>query len=105
MKKDEKDSPGGEKPGGPERRKRTNYTEEQKRAIVAEALAVGNTAQVAREKDIAENLLYRWMKTYGEEASLELPANTVEGIREQIEKKQKEIDVLKLRLADLVIRG
>lgn len=89
---------------GDAKRKRTTYTADEKMAIVAEAIKVGNTAQVAREKGIAENLLYRWMKAYGGDVQGEPEPTSVEEIKAQITAKQGEINQLKLKLADMMLK-
>ena len=53
---------------GPERRR--SWTEEQKRALVAEAFAPGAVVvQVARRADVSATLLYRWRQQFGTEGN------------------------------------
>lgn len=49
--------------GGGQKRQRTTWTDAQKREVVAEVLRRGKGAgaAVAKERDIAPNLLYRWV--------------------------------------------
>lgn len=100
---------------GKRKRKRTTYTLDEKMAIVAEAIKVGNTAQVAREKGIAENLLYRWKKDYGDDVQVEPEPTSVEEIKRLIHQKQEEIkqlirpkqeeiNALKIKLAETVLQ-
>lgn len=84
-------------------RTRTVYTPDEKRAVVKEALQVGNASRVAREKGIAENLLYRWMKAYQEDVVNGQPADTVDGIKGQISELQSRINELKMRLGEMVL--
>jgi len=49
---------------GPERRRR--WSEEQKRAIVAEAFAPGaSVSEVARRRDVVSGQIYRWRREFG----------------------------------------
>ena len=49
---------------GPERRRR--WSEEQKRAIVAEACAPGaSVSEVARRRDVVSGQIYRWRRELG----------------------------------------
>ena len=49
---------------GPERRRR--WSEEQKRAIVAEAFAPGaSVSEVARRRDVVSGQIYRWRRELG----------------------------------------
>jgi transposase len=49
---------------GPERRRR--WSEDQKRAIVAEAFAPGaSVSEVARRADVVSGQIYRWRREFG----------------------------------------
>jgi transposase len=53
---------------GPERRRR--WSEEQKRAIVAEAFAPGAlVSEVARRVDVVAGQIYRWRRDFGSAAA------------------------------------
>lgn len=49
---------------GPERRRR--WSEDQKRAIVAEAFAPGaSVSEIARRRDVVSGQIYRWRREFG----------------------------------------
>lgn len=89
---------------GDAKRKRTTYTLQEKMAMVTEAIKVGNTAQVAREKGVAENLLHRWKKMYGDDVQIEPEQTSVEKIKHLIQQKQDEINALKIKLAETMLQ-
>jgi transposase len=59
---------------GPERRRRRRWSDEQKRAIVAESFAPGAVvAEVGRRADVSSGQIYRWRQEVGAAARFSEP--------------------------------
>ena len=106
---------GGASSGGP-KRQRTTWTDEQKREVVAEVLRRGKGAgsAVAKERNIAPNLLYRWVADEkfqpkaGEPApkqEQECPAVGTPDVQQRLNEIKAEILRLQLEAGNLVLGG
>ena len=103
----------GDASGGT-KRQRTTWTDDQKREVVAEAVrrGKGGGSQVAKEMNIAPNLLYRWMADekyqpkQGEPApkpEQECPEVGTPDVQKRLAEIKAEILMLQLEAGNLVL--
>ena len=75
-------------------RKRRKFTEEQKAEAVRVALELGSVAQAARDLDLAESCLARWIKQSEVDSGRGSPGELKTDEREELQRLRRQVRIL-----------